>query len=104
MVLWMGSLPLLIRLMVSLSAGVVEEVFFRGFLMPRAGFATSNVLFVLAHLNYEQPFLLLGVALLSVAFSYLTLWRGNIWPAIAAHFLFDAIQLLVIVPAAAGAA
>jgi membrane protease YdiL (CAAX protease family) len=104
MVLWMGGLPVLIRLMVSLSAGVVEEIFFRGFLMPRAGLVTSNVLFVLAHLNYEQPFLLLGVALLSVAFSYLTIWRGNIWPAIAAHFLFDAIQLLIVVPSAASAA
>lgn len=104
MVLWMGSLPVLLRLMVSLSAGVVEEVFFRGFLMPRAGFVTSNVLFVLAHLSYEQPFMLLGVALLSVGFSYLTIWRGNIWPAIAAHFLFDAIQLLILVPTAANAA
>lgn len=104
MVLWMGSLPVLLRLMVSLSAGVVEEVFFRGFLMPRAGFVTSNVLFVLAHLSYEQPFMLLGVALLSVGFSYLTIWRGNIWPAIAAHFLFDAIQLLILVPSAASAA
>ncbi len=38
MVLWIGSLPILLRLMVSLSAGVVEELFFRGFLMPRVGF------------------------------------------------------------------
>ena len=103
MVLWIGSLPVLLRLMVSLSAGVVEELFFRGFLMPRVGFGLSNVLFVLAHLNYEQPFLLFGVALLSVAFSLLTRWRGNIWPAIAAHFLFDAIQLLLIIPTAADA-
>ncbi len=103
MVLWIGSLPILLRLMVSLSAGVVEELFFRGFLMPRVGFGLSNVLFVLAHLNYEQPFLLLGVALLSIAFSLLVRWRGNIWPAIVAHFLFDAIQLLLIVPAAADA-
>ncbi len=101
MVLWMGSLPILLRVMLSLSAGVVEEIFFRGFLMPRAGFGLSNVLFVLAHLSYEQPFLLLGVALLSVAFSLLVRWRGNIWPAIAAHALFDAIQLLIIVPSAA---
>jgi len=104
MVLWMGGLPVVVRLMVSLSAGVVEEIFFRGFLMPRVGFGLSNVLFVLGHMSYEQPFMLLGVALLSIAFSMLTLWRGNIWPAIAAHFLFDAIQLLLIVPAAAGAA
>ncbi len=104
MVLWMGGLPVLIRLLVSLSAGVAEELFFRGFLMPRAGFWLSNALFVLAHLNYEQPFLLLGVALLSVAFSLLTRWRGNVWPAVAAHALFDAIQLLILVPGAAGAA
>ncbi len=104
MVLWMGSLPALLRLAVSLSAGVVEEIFFRGFLMPRAGFVASNVLFVLAHLSYGQPFMLLGVALLSVGFSCLTIWRGNIWPAIAAHFLFDAIQLLILVPTAASAA
>ena len=101
MVLWMGSLPILLRIMLSLSAGVVEELFFRGFLMPRVGFGLSNVLFVLGHLSYDQPFLLLGVALLSVAFSLLVKWRGNIWPAIAAHALFDAIQLLIIVPSAA---
>ncbi len=104
MVLWMGGLPVLFRFMVSVSAGVVEEVFFRGFLMPRAGLVVSNVLFVLAHLSYEQPTMLLGVGLLSVAFSWLTLWRGNIWAAVIAHFLFDAIQLLVIVPLAANAA
>ena len=104
LVLWMGSLPVLLRVMVSLSAGVVEELFFRGFLMPRVGFGLSNVLFVLAHVNYDQPFLLLGVALLSVAFSLLVRWRGNIWPAIAAHAMFDGIQLLFIVPVAAGAA
>lgn len=103
LVLWMGSLPVLLRVMVSLSAGVVEELFFRGFLMPRVGFGLSNVLFVLAHVNYEQPFLLLGVALLSVSFSLLVRWRGNIWPAIAAHAVFDAIQLLLIVPAAGAA-
>lgn len=104
MVLWMGSLPVLIRLMLSLSAGVVEEIFFRGFLMPRVGFGLSNVLFVLGHLSYQQPFQLLGITLLSIAFSLLVRWRGNIWSAIVAHALFDAIQLLVVIPAAAGAA
>ena len=28
----------------------------------------------------------------------LVIWRQNIWPAIAAHTLFDAMQLLVIIP------
>jgi hypothetical protein len=25
-------------------------------------------------------------------------WRQNLWPAIAAHFLFDAVQLLFVIP------
>jgi len=39
------------------------------------------------------------VTLLSLLYGLLTRWRQNIWPAIVAHFLFDAIQLLVVIPA-----
>jgi membrane protease YdiL (CAAX protease family) len=42
--------------------------------------------------------MLVGIGLLSLAFAYLTRWRQNIWPAVIAHALFDAIQLLVVVP------
>jgi membrane protease YdiL (CAAX protease family) len=81
-----------------LSAGVVEEVFFRGFLQPRVGIAASSALFALAHLSYEQPLMLLGILLLSVLFALLTRWRQSVWAAIAAHAVFDAIQLLVLIP------
>lgn len=99
MVIWIAALPIPVRLAVSLSAGVVEEAFFRGFLQPRVGIAVSTVLFVLAHLSYDQPFMLLGVTLLSLWFAFLVRWRGNILAAIVAHAVFDAIQLLVIIPA-----
>ncbi|HEV3455961.1 MAG TPA: CPBP family intramembrane glutamic endopeptidase [Thermoanaerobaculia bacterium] len=97
---WIASLPILVRVMVSLSAGVVEEVFFRGFLQPRIGIALSTGCFVLAHLSYGQPFMLLGISLLSLIYAFLVRWRQTIWPAIAAHALFDGIQLLVIIPLA----
>lgn len=97
---WIAALPAWLRIGVSLSAGVVEETFFRGFLQPRAGIALSTGLFVLAHASYEQPLLLLGISLLSLIYAGLVRWRQNIWPAIAAHVLFDAIQLLVVIPAA----
>jgi membrane protease YdiL (CAAX protease family) len=103
MIVWLAALPWGVRLGVSLSAGVVEELFFRGLLQPRAGIAASSLLFVLAHASYAQPFLLIGVTLLSFGFAALTRWRRTIWPAIAAHALFDAIQLLVIIPIALGA-
>ena len=37
---------------------------------------------------------------MSLIYGALAKWRQNIWPAIAAHFLFDAIQLLVVIPTA----
>lgn len=99
-VVWMAGLPLLLRLGIAVSAGVVEEIFFRGFLQPRVGIVASTGLFSVAHLSYGQPFLLVGVTLLSVGFAFLSRWRGNVWAAISAHFTFDAIQLLVLIPAA----
>lgn len=97
---FIAGLPVLVRLLLSLSAGVVEEIFFRGLLQPRVGITLSTVAFVLAHVAYGQPFMLVGVTLLSLLFALLVRWRQNLWPAIAAHALFDAVQLLVVIPAA----
>lgn len=93
-----ASLPIWVKILISLSAGVVEEWFFRGFLQPRMGIILSTLLFVLAHFSYGQPFMLIGITLLSLIYGLLVKWRQNIWPAIAAHMLFDAVQLLVVVP------
>jgi membrane protease YdiL (CAAX protease family) len=97
---WIAALPIGFRLLVSLSAGVVEETFFRGFLQPRIGIILSTGLFVLAHFSYGQPFMLVGIGLLSLIYAWIVRWRQNIWPAIAAHTLFDGIQLLVVIPSA----
>jgi membrane protease YdiL (CAAX protease family) len=97
---FVAGLPLLIRALLSLSAGVVEETFFRGLLQPRVGILLATVGFVLAHVAYGQALMLVGITLLSVSFGLLVRWRQNLWPAIAAHALFDAVQLLVVVPAA----
>ena len=95
---FIAALPILVRVLISLSAGVVEETFFRGFLQPRIGIVLSTAFFALAHLSYGQPFMLIGITLLSLIYALLVKWRQNIWPAVAAHVFFDAIQLLVIVP------
>jgi len=93
-----AGLPFLIRLSIGLSAGVVEESFFRGFLQPRVGIALSTGMFVLAHLSYEQPFMLLGICALSLLFAGLVRWRGSVLASVAAHATFDLVQLLVIIP------
>ena len=97
-IFWIVGLPFWVRLAVSVSAGVVEEAFFRGFLQPRVGIALSTGLFVVAHLSYEQPVMLLGITMLSLIFAALVRWRQSLWAAIAAHTVFDAVQLLIVIP------
>jgi membrane protease YdiL (CAAX protease family) len=100
MIAWIAGLPVAVRVAVSLSAGLVEEAFFRGFLQPRVGIAFSTFLFVLAHASYEQPFMLVGLTFLSLLLAGLVRWRQNIWPAVVAHAAFDLVQLLVVIPLA----
>lgn len=97
-VVWLAGRTVLLRAALALSAGTVEELFFRGLLQPRAGLLLSTALFASAHLSYGQPFLLVGVTLLSLLYGLLVRWRQSLWAAIAAHTLFDMIQLLVVVP------
>lgn len=98
MIPWIAAQPMALRLAIALSAGVVEEIFFRGLLQPRAGVVLSTALFALAHAAYGEPFLLVGVTLLSLLYAGLVRWRQSVWAAIAAHVLFDAVQLLVVIP------
>lgn len=92
------GLPILLRIAIGLTAGVVEELFFRGFLQPRIGIALSTVMFALAHLSYDAPFMLIGITVLSLLFAFLVRWRKNVVSAIVAHATFDLIQLLIVVP------
>lgn len=95
---FIAGLPVWIRLSLAASAGVVEEIFFRGFLQPRMGVVLSTAFFVVAHAGYQNPIMLVGVTLLSLIFAGLVVWRRNVWAAVVAHFVFDAVQLLFVVP------
>ncbi len=95
---WIASLPIALRLAISASAGFAEELFFRGFLQPRVGIAASTVLFAVAHLSYDQPMMLVGITLLSLVFAFIVRWRQNVWAAVTAHAVFDAIQLGFVIP------
>lgn len=99
-IVWMVELGVGTRLLISLSAGVTEEIFFRGYLQPRLGILPTTLCFIAAHASYGRPFMLVGVGLLSLLYGLLSRWRGSIWAAISAHVLFDAVQLLVVIPAA----
>lgn len=89
------------RLLLVLSAGVVEEAFFRAFLQTRMGLLLSSVLFATSHLSYGLPLMVVGVFAVSVVFGLLFRVREDILPCMVAHAVFDAIQLFLILPAVA---
>ena len=85
--------------------GVYEELVFRGFLMTRLRRATggwtlavilSTAVFTALHAFEQTQSALVIVAILSLVFSLVTIWRRSIIPAIIAHALFDLSQLLLL--------
>ncbi|HEX3108272.1 MAG TPA: CPBP family intramembrane glutamic endopeptidase, partial [Thermoanaerobaculia bacterium] len=104
MVGWIATLPVWKKCVLVLSAMTVEEAFFRGWLQKRIGLIASTVCFALAHAGYGQPFLLIGVALISLVIGFTFYRTKNIIPGVIAHGVFDAVQLFVIIPIAFKAA
>lgn len=100
MIAWMAALPLWKKGLIVLSAMTVEEAFFRGWLQKRVGLVASTALFALAHAGLGQPFLLIGVAIISFVIGITFYRTKNLIPGVIAHGVFDAVQLFVIIPIA----
>lgn len=66
-----------------------EEVFFRGFLVPRMGVLGSGVLFGLAHAFYGSLAEVLGAGLLGFILGYAFRKNGSLAPNLAAHALYN---------------
>ena len=87
----------LVWLVVSLTAGVAEEILFRGYLLRQftawtgrasVAIALLSVLFGVVHL-YEGLPAVVALTLLSVLYCAVTLYRGNIRAVMIAHSLQD---------------
>lgn len=84
---------------VSLTAGIVEEIIYRGFFMwylalsmPMwAALILSSVAFGIAH-SYQGTAGVVKCGLVGLAFGGFYLLTGSIWLPMIGHFLFDALQ------------
>ena len=92
---------LVLALLVSLVAPVVEELFYRGLVLraferrfgPRAAVLGSRLWFGASHLQLVQfP----ALFLLGVVLAVLTIRSGRLGPAIVAHIVFNAITMLLL--------
>jgi membrane protease YdiL (CAAX protease family) len=81
----------------SLSAGFCEEFLFRGFVplmilraggTPKTQVLWSSLAFGLAHIMWG-PVGMLFTVVLGASFAVITLWRGNVWAAVAAHTILN---------------
>jgi membrane protease YdiL (CAAX protease family) len=77
---------------------VVEELFFRSFLQTRVGPVASTLMFTAAHGVYGQPLMLVGILVISTVLSITFAKYRNVLPCIAAHGVFDSIQMFVVIP------
>jgi membrane protease YdiL (CAAX protease family) len=84
--------------LIGLSAGIGEELIFRGALQPRYGIVLSSLLFALLHSQYGFSFITLSTFLLGCTLGLLAKKYGVIH-AIAAHTIYN--MLAVIISAAA---
>jgi hypothetical protein len=91
-------------LLLALTAGICEEMIFRGYLQRQftgwtrntaAGIALQGILFGAAH-AYQGPPMMIVIAVYGCMFGSLACWRKSLRPGMAAHFLQDAIGGLVL--------
>jgi hypothetical protein len=84
--------------LVSLTAGICEEVLFRGFVMwycaaftgPVVAVALSSLLFGFGHL-YLGPTHILRSGLVGLALAGIVIAGGSLWPAIVLHATIDLV-------------
>lgn len=99
-IVWLVAQPLAVRVLIVVSAMIVEELFFRAYLQPRVGAVAATLMFTAAHGAYGQPLVLVGILVISTVLALTFTLYGNVLPCIVAHGVFDAIQMFVLIPLA----
>lgn len=84
-------------IVIAISAGVGEEVLFRGVLQPRIGWIASAVLFGLLH--SVSPTYIIVTLIMGAALAWIQILGGNLWAPIIAHSVYDYWMFLVLIRA-----
>lgn len=88
-----NSLPLV--LVVSLSAAIGEEIFFRGALQPIFGLVPTSLFFALVHTQYTLTPASIWIVVVALVFGWLR-QRTSTTAAMIAHFVYNFIPLLLV--------
>lgn len=78
-----------------LSAGICEEILFRGALQPKFGIVLTTLLFVFLHVQYSALWMLFIVFVISIILGYVRKMT-NTTTAIIVHSTYNVIQMLML--------
>lgn len=94
-----GGFEVALYLLLALTAGICEEIIFRGYLQRQfaalarsaaAGLVIQGIVFGIAH-GYQGSKYMFIIAVYGCLFGLLAQWRHSLRPAMIAHFLQDGI-------------
>lgn len=83
-----------INLILFASAGIGEEILFRGAIQPRFGIVLTSAFWALVHTQYQLSFVVLGLFLVGILFGLIRKYMGTT-PAIIAHALYNAAVVIL---------
>lgn len=81
-------------LILGLSAGIGEEVLFRGAIQPRYGIIFTSLVFSLFHVQYGFSLVVLGIFMVGILFG-VERQRMNTTTAIITHLVYDTIAVVI---------
>jgi uncharacterized protein len=84
---FVGVPPLVGAALVSVAAGIGEEILFRGALQPRVGVVISSSLFAMLHVQYQLPGIVMIFAV-GLALGLLKQWTSTTFTVIV-HVVYD---------------
>jgi membrane protease YdiL (CAAX protease family) len=83
-----------INLILFASAGIGEEILFRGAIQPRFGIVLTSAFWALVHTQYQFTFVVLGLFLVGLMFGLIRKYLSTT-PAIIAHALYNAAVVVL---------
>lgn len=89
-----GTSITVVSLLLFASAGIGEEILFRGAIQPRFGIVLTSAFWALVHTQYQLSFVVLGLFLVGLLFGLIRKYMGTT-PAIIAHALYNACVVLL---------
>jgi len=93
----LAGTPLYFLVFTFLVAPINEEIFFRGFLVPRLGIIASAIIFAVLHLSYLSVSEFSAALVFGLLAGYVFKKKNSLYPSIAAHMIVNAITITSII-------